>query len=66
MSGEPDLTGRPRGGGARTGALAFQANGQTKAYYADSTSGARDRQNVRDGHYPIWGPVHFFTTWKVR
>ncbi len=41
-------------------ALAFAAAGQTKAYYADSTSAAHDRQNVRDGHYPMWGYEHMF------
>jgi ABC-type phosphate transport system substrate-binding protein len=41
-------------------ALAFAAKGQTKAFYADSTSSARDRQNVRDGHYPMWGYEHMF------
>ncbi len=41
-------------------ALAFQAAGQTKAYYADSTSSAVDRQNVRDGHYSMWGYEHMF------
>jgi ABC-type phosphate transport system substrate-binding protein len=38
--------------------LAFQASGQTKAYYSDSTTSARDRQNVRDGHYTPWGYEH--------
>jgi ABC-type phosphate transport system substrate-binding protein len=42
-------------------ALAFQAKDQTKAYFADSTSSARDRQNVRDGHYAMWGYEHMFT-----
>ncbi len=42
------------------GALAFQAFGQTKAYYADSTPSAVDRQNVRDGHYTMWGYEHMF------
>ena len=42
------------------GALAFEATGQTKAYYTDSTSSSRDRQNVRDGHYPLWGYEHMF------
>ena len=42
------------------GALAFEANGQTKAYYVDSTPSARDRQNVRDGHYTPWGYEHMF------
>ena len=39
-------------------ALAFEAVGQSKAYYADSTASARDRQNVRDGHYTMWGYEH--------
>jgi hypothetical protein len=43
-------------------ALAFRATGQTAAYLPDSTAKARDKRNVRDGHYPIWGPLHFFTT----
>jgi ABC-type phosphate transport system substrate-binding protein len=41
-------------------ALAFQAFGQTKAYFADSSATAVDRQNVRDGHYFPWGYEHFF------
>jgi ABC-type phosphate transport system substrate-binding protein len=40
--------------------LAFKDTGQTCAYYPDSTQFTRDKRNVRDGHYPIWGPVHFF------
>jgi hypothetical protein len=40
--------------------VAFQAFHQTKAYYADSTRDATDRKNVRDGHYTVWGPEHFF------
>lgn len=40
--------------------LAFQAIGQSCGYYPDSTPFLSDKQNVRDGHYPIWGPVHFF------
>lgn len=39
-------------------ALAFQAEGQTCAFLPDSTDGARDKQNVRDGHYLMWGPIH--------
>jgi len=42
-------------------ALAFRAMGQECAYLPDSTEFKKDKQNVRDGHYPIWGPVHFFT-----
>lgn len=40
--------------------LAFKARGQTCGYLPDSTAFARDKANVRDGHYPIWGPVHLF------
>lgn len=41
-------------------ALAFEADGQECAYLPDSTPFKKDKQNVRDGHYPIWGPLHFF------
>ena len=40
--------------------LAFQGSGQDCGYYPDSTLFTRDKRNVRDGHYPIWGPEHFF------
>jgi hypothetical protein len=43
-------------------ALAFKADGQECAYLPDSTAYKKDKENVRDGHYPIWGPVHFFAT----
>ncbi len=43
-------------------ALAFKAPGQGCAYLPDSTEARMDKTNVRDGHYPIWGPLHFFTT----
>jgi ABC-type phosphate transport system substrate-binding protein len=43
-------------------ALAFQAKDQDCAYLPDSSSGSTDKINVRDGHYPIWGPMHFFVT----
>jgi ABC-type phosphate transport system substrate-binding protein len=39
-------------------ALAFRAFKQLKAYWPDSSLTARDRKNVRDGHYKIWGYVH--------
>jgi hypothetical protein len=42
-------------------ALAYKASDQDCAYLPDSTAYKKDKQNVRDGHYPIWGPVHFFT-----
>jgi hypothetical protein len=41
-------------------AVAFRGRGQTKAYYADSDANAVDKKNVRDGHYVIQGPLHFF------
>ncbi|HEX4406018.1 MAG TPA: hypothetical protein VH560_14370 [Polyangia bacterium] len=41
-------------------ALAFQAPHQNKAYFADSSATSTDKRNVRDGHYGIWGPEHFF------
>jgi hypothetical protein len=42
-------------------ALAYEAPGQDCAYLPDSTAFKKDKRNVRDGHYPIWGPLHFFT-----
>ena len=41
--------------------LAFQAKGQKCAYVPDSNLMTRDKINVRDGHYPLWGRIHFFT-----
>jgi ABC-type phosphate transport system substrate-binding protein len=38
--------------------LAFKGYGQRCGYLPDSTPTAKDKINVRDGHYPIWGPVH--------
>jgi hypothetical protein len=37
--------------------LAFRTFQQHHAYYPDSTSGSRDKQNLRDGHYVIWSPT---------
>jgi ABC-type phosphate transport system substrate-binding protein len=42
-------------------ALAYRDWGQDCAYLPDSTKDSKDKQNVRDGHYPIWGPIHFLT-----
>lgn len=40
--------------------LAFQPfNGCLGAVFPDSTSTARDKRNVRDGHYPIWTNLRF-------
>ncbi|MFT3924051.1 MAG: hypothetical protein QM778_16065 [Myxococcales bacterium] len=38
--------------------LAFRDSHQTCAVYPDSNDTAKDRRNVRDGHYPLWGPMH--------
>lgn len=40
--------------------LKFQARGQSCGFGPDSSPFILDKINVRDGHYPIWGPVHFF------
>src|SRR5204863_4242072 len=42
--------------------LAFRAKGQQAAYFADSTSTARDKKNVRDGHYTVWSPTVWMDT----
>lgn len=41
--------------------LAFQAFGQLCGFWPDSSQYVGDKRNVRDGHYTIWGPLHFFT-----
>lgn len=41
--------------------LPYQHFDQTCGYLPDSTATARDKQNVRDGHYMIWGPLHMVT-----
>ena len=40
--------------------LQYQHYGQGCGFLPDSKSSAHDKLNVRDGHYPIWGPLHFF------
>lgn len=42
--------------------LAFRAKDQYAAYYPDSTSTSRDKQNVRDGHYTVWSPTVWMDT----
>jgi hypothetical protein len=39
--------------------LAYQHYGQLTGYWPDSKATSFDKMNVRDGHYPIWGPMHF-------
>lgn len=41
-------------------ALAYQHTGQSCGYWPDSTSGALDKANVRNGQYYLWGPTHFY------
>jgi len=41
--------------------LAFQAKDQTCAFWADSGVSTLDKKYVRDGHYPVWGPLHVIT-----
>jgi hypothetical protein len=40
--------------------LAFQADGQDCVYVPDSSLTSFDKINVRDGHYELWGRIHFF------
>jgi hypothetical protein len=41
--------------------LYLQAEGQLSGFLPDSTPTSLDKINVRDGHYPLWGYVHFYT-----
>src|SRR5262249_39517901 len=41
--------------------LAYQHFQQTCGYYPDSSAQAVDKLNVRNGHYPLWGPLHLLT-----
>ena len=41
--------------------LAYQNTGQRCGYYPDRDANSNEKQNVRDGHYAIWGPMHFLT-----
>jgi hypothetical protein len=40
--------------------LYFQASGQLVGFLPDSSPATSDKQNVRDGHYAPWGPIHLF------
>jgi hypothetical protein len=41
--------------------LAYQHLGQKCAFLPDSELGSYDKRNVRDGHYFLWAPIHFYT-----
>jgi hypothetical protein len=40
--------------------LAVQDENAGCGYYPSSTATSRDSANTRDGHYPLWGPSHFY------
>ena len=40
--------------------LFLQAEGQMTGYLPDSSATSTNKANVRDGHYPLWGYVHFY------
>jgi hypothetical protein len=40
--------------------LAVQDRDTDCGYYPNSSAFARDDVNARDGHYPLWGPSHFY------
>jgi hypothetical protein len=42
--------------------LAYRHWDQTRAYYPDSSATSFDKQNVRDGHYPLWSPTMYVTS----
>ena len=39
--------------------LAYQAGGQRRGYYPDSSPTRRDKRNVRDGHYVPWSYTEY-------
>jgi len=41
--------------------LYLQGEGQVSGFLPDSTPISFNKVNVRDGHYPLWGYVHFYT-----
>jgi hypothetical protein len=41
--------------------LAYQHFGQKCAVFPDRDEASNDKVNVRNGSYPIWGPLHFFS-----
>lgn len=41
--------------------LYLQGQGQLAGFLPDTTPTSTNKANVRDGHYPLWGYVHFYT-----
>jgi hypothetical protein len=46
--------------------LAYQDASQNCGYWPDATPVGSDKQNVRDGHYALWGPLHLLTQVDAR
>ena len=40
--------------------LAFQPSGASCGVLPDASATSREKRNVREGLYPIWGPLHLF------
>nr|UXE44863.1 hypothetical protein Hi04_10k_c3807_00028 [uncultured bacterium] len=40
--------------------LYFQPRGALAGFLADLHPFTKDKQNLRDGHYPLWGPIHLY------
>ena len=40
--------------------LYFQPRGALAGFLPDLKPFTRDKENVRDGHYPLWGPIHLY------
>jgi ABC-type phosphate transport system substrate-binding protein len=41
--------------------LPYQHFDQSCGYWPDTDATSKDKRNVRDGHYAIWGPLHIIT-----
>jgi hypothetical protein len=41
--------------------LYFQPRGALAGFLPDLHRFTRDKENVRDGHYPLWGPIHLYS-----
>jgi hypothetical protein len=41
--------------------LYLQGQGQMTGFLPDTSATSFNKMNVRDGHYPLWGYVHFYT-----
>jgi hypothetical protein len=48
-------------GRANLRTLTYQHYQQSCGFLPDTTIGSYDKKNVRDGHYTLWAPYHFYT-----